>query len=240
MALLAFVLCIAASYILGAIPFGLIIVKIGTGKDVRAVGSGRTGGTNAMRAAGVLAGVLTAIFDVLKGAATYFLVILAAPLVNLSGPETIWLQVICGLAAIIGHNYSIFLVHRDEEGKVKLAGGAGGATCLGGAIAIWPPIVWFIVGLALLVYIVVGYASVTTMSIALIATGVFIYRAAMGYASWIYVVYGVAAELLLIWALRPNIKRLIEGKERSVGIRSYIQRRKAGKRPDFYNGEDLD
>jgi glycerol-3-phosphate acyltransferase PlsY len=78
------------------------------------------------------------------------------------------------------------------------------------------------------------------MSIALIATGVFIYRAAMGYSSWIYVVYGVVAELLLVWALRPNIRRLIEGKERSVGIRSYIQRRKAGKRPDFYNGEDLD
>jgi len=78
------------------------------------------------------------------------------------------------------------------------------------------------------------------MSIALIATGVFIYRAAMGYASWIYVAYGVLSELLLIWALRPNIKRLIDGTERSVGIRSYIQRKKAGKRPDFYNGDDLE
>jgi acyl phosphate:glycerol-3-phosphate acyltransferase len=240
MVLLAFVLCIAASYLLGAIPFGLIIVKVGTGKDVRGVGSGRTGGTNAMRAAGVLAGVLTAIFDILKGAATYFLVSYAAPLANISITTTAWLQVLCGLAAIVGHNYSIFLMHRDEAGRLKLTGGAGGATCLGGAIAIWPPIVWFIVGLALLVYIVVGFASVTTMSIALIATGVFIYRAAMGYSSWIYVVYGVVAELLLVWALRPNIKRLIEGKERSVGIRSYIQRRKAGKRPDFYNGDDLD
>jgi acyl phosphate:glycerol-3-phosphate acyltransferase len=240
MALLAFVLSIAVSYLLGAIPFGLIIVKIGTGKDVRGVGSGRTGGTNAMRAAGVLAGVLTAVFDILKGAATYFVVTFAGPLVNLSDTETIWLQVLCGLAAIVGHNYSIFLIHRDNSGKLKLTGGAGGATCLGGAIAIWPPIVWFIVGLALMVYIFIGYASVTTMSIALIATGVFIYRAAMGYTSWIYVAYGVAAELLLVWALRPNIKRLIEGKERSVGIRSYMQRRKAGKRPDFYNGDDLD
>jgi acyl phosphate:glycerol-3-phosphate acyltransferase len=240
MALLAFVLCIAASYLLGAIPFGLIIVKIGTGKDVRGIGSGRTGGTNAMRAAGVLAGVLTAVFDVLKGAATFFLVIFAGPIAKLSEPGIAWLQVVCGLAAIIGHNYSIFLIHRDESGMLKLAGGAWGATCLGGAIAIWPPIVWFIVGLAILVYIVVGFASVTTMSIALIAICVFIYRAAMGYSSWIYVVYGVLAELLLVWALRPNIKRLIEGKERSVGIRSYIQRRKAGKRPDFYNGDDLD
>jgi len=240
MALLAFVLCIAASYLLGAIPFGLIIVKIGTGKDVRGVGSGRTGGTNAMRAAGVWAGVLTAVLDVLKGAATFFVVNFARSFVSIPDSNTAWLQVICGLAAIIGHNYSIFLIHRNEAGKLKLTGGAGGATCLGGAIAIWPPIIWFIIGLAVLVYIVVGFASVTTMSIAFIATCVFIYRAAMGYSSWIYVAYGVMAELLLIWALRPNIKRLIEGKERSVGIRSYLQRRKAGKRPDFYNGDDLD
>ncbi len=240
MVFLAFVLCIAVSYLLGAIPFGLIIVKLRTGKDVRGVGSGRTGGTNAMRAAGVLAGVLTAVFDILKGASTYFVVSFANSIFPMGSMEIIWLQVLCGLAAILGHNYSIFLMYRNDEGKLRLTGGAGGATCLGGAIAIWPPIIWFIIGLALMVYIFIGYASVTTMSIALIATGVFIYRAAMGYASWIYVVYGVVAELLLIWALRPNIKRLIEGKERSVGIRSYIQRRKAGKRPDFYNGEDLD
>ncbi len=233
MEVVTFVLCIMTSYLLGAIPFGLIIVKIGTGKDVRGVGSGRTGGTNAMRAAGVFAGFLTAFFDVLKGASTFFLV-------NWFSPGNAWLQVVCGLAAILGHNYSIFLIRRNEEGKLHLTGGAGGATCLGGAIAIWPPIWSFILIIGLLVYIGIGFASVATMSIALIATGVFIYRAAMGYASWVYVVYGIAAELLLIWALRPNIKRLIDGTERSVGIRSYIQRRKAGKRPDFYNGEDLE
>ncbi len=230
---LTIILCLIASYLLGAIPFGLIIVKIGTGKDVRGVGSGRTGGTNAMRAGGVLAGVLTAVFDILKGAVTYFLV-------SCFSPGNAWLQVGCGLVAILGHNYSIFLIHRNEEGRLQLTGGAGGATCLGGAIAIWPHIWAVILPLGILVYILVGFASVTTMSIALIATGVFIYRAAMGYASWIYVVYGVVAELLLIWALRPNIKRLIDGTERSVGIRSYIQRKKAGKRPDFYNGDDLE
>jgi glycerol-3-phosphate acyltransferase PlsY len=97
-----------------------------------------------------------------------------------------------------------------------------------------------ILPLGVLVYVIIGFASVTTMSIAFIATGVFIYRAAMGYASWTYVVYGIVAELFVVWALRPNIKRLIDGTERSVGIRSYIQRRKAGKRPDFYNGDDLE
>jgi acyl phosphate:glycerol-3-phosphate acyltransferase len=228
-----FILCVAVSYLLGSIPFGLIIVKIGTGKDVRGVGSGRTGGTNAMRAAGVVAGVLTALFDVLKGAATYFFVYWFSP-------GNAWLQVFCGIAAILGHNYSIFLPERDENGKLHLKGGAGGATCLGGAIAIWPPIWSVILPMGLLVYIIMGFASVTTMSIALVATGVFIYRAMMGYASWVYVVYGVLAEILLLWALRPNLKRLVDGTERAVGIRSYIQRKKAGKRPDFHNSEDTE
>lgn len=227
------IFCLVVSYLLGAIPFGLIIVKISTGKDVRQVGSGRTGGTNAMRAGGVVAGIFTAIFDVLKGVAAVYIA-------SLIFPNNAWFHVGCGLAAIIGHNYSIFLMKRDDRGKLILTGGAGGATCLGGAIGIWWPIWSIILPLGILVYICIGYASVTTMSIALIATGVFVYRAIMGYAPWTYVLYGVFAELLLLWALRPNIKRLIDGKERAVGIRSYIQRKRAGKKPEFYNGEDLD
>ena len=54
------------SYLIGSIPFGLIIVKIVTGKDIRSIESGRTGGTNVMRAAGVLSGVITGLMDVLK------------------------------------------------------------------------------------------------------------------------------------------------------------------------------
>ncbi len=60
-------------YILGSIPFGLIIVKLRTGKDVRKVESGRTGGTNAYRAAGKWAGVLTGLMDGLKGAVAVWL-----------------------------------------------------------------------------------------------------------------------------------------------------------------------
>ena len=56
------------AYIIGSIPFGWLIVKMKTGKDIRVIESGRTGGTNAMRAAGFWAGLLTAIMDILKGA----------------------------------------------------------------------------------------------------------------------------------------------------------------------------
>ena len=59
---------ILLAYVIGSIPFGWLIVKLKTGQDIRVIESGRTGGTNAMRAAGFWAGLLTAIMDILKGA----------------------------------------------------------------------------------------------------------------------------------------------------------------------------
>ena len=198
--------------LMGSIPFGFFVVKLINGRDVRQVEFGRTGGTNAMRAAGVGAGVLTAVLDVFKGAAT-------AWVVSWLAPQQPWVQVAAALLAIVGHNYSIFLVHR-KEGKWALRGGAGGATALGGAIALWNPIVFIILPVAFLIYLFIGYASVTTMSIAFIAMLVFIIRAIMGLSPWAYVIYGALALLVLVWALRPNIKRLIEGTERVVGLRA--------------------
>ncbi len=211
------------SYLAGAIPFGLLIVKIATGKDVRKIASGRTGGTNAMRAAGWFAGVLTAFMDIAKGVAT-------AWIVNWLMPGNIWLQVLAAIMAILGHNYSVFLLEKDVDGRLHLRGGAGGATALGGAIALWPPAVMLILPLGLIVWLFVGYASVTTMSVALFATLIFAIRAIENLSPWIYVVYGVIAELILLWALRPNIKRLIAGKERVVGLRAYFLK-KLGRHP---------
>jgi glycerol-3-phosphate acyltransferase PlsY len=74
MPLITTVLTLLASYLLGAIPFGLIIVRLKTGKDIRKVESGRTGGTNAGRAAGFWAGALTAVLDFLKSGVSVLLV----------------------------------------------------------------------------------------------------------------------------------------------------------------------
>ena len=74
--------------------------------------------------------------------------------------------------------------------------------------------------LAALILFGIGYASVTTMSIALLSSGIFTILAILGKAPWEYIVYGVVAELLLIWALRPNIRRLLRGEERLVGWRA--------------------
>lgn len=203
-------LAIALAYIIGSIPFGLLIVKRITGQDIRMVESGRTGGTNAMRAAGFWAGLLTAILDILKGASSVWLAYVLLP-------ETRLFQVLAPVAAIVGHNYSIFLPERDETGHLRrLRGGAGGAPSVGGAFGLWATSILIIFPLGALVFFTLGIASITTMSVAFFAVIIFGIRAWMGLTPWVDVLYGVLAEILLIWALRPNLQKLFEGKERIV------------------------
>ncbi|HEX9012225.1 MAG TPA: glycerol-3-phosphate acyltransferase, partial [Anaerolineaceae bacterium] len=201
------------SYLVGAIPFGYLIVKASTGKDITSVESGRTGGTNAMRAAGILAGLGTAVLDCAKGAAAVWI---ARGLL----PGEMWIQLVAPVMAILGHNYSVFLLRWNRESGFHLRGGAGGATALGGAFGLWPPSLLIIVPLSGLIWYGIGYASVTTMSIALFSIVIFAYRAYLGLSPWSFVIYGVTALALLVWSLRPNIQRLIEGRERLHGWRA--------------------
>ena len=205
-------------YLLGSIPFGLIIVKLSTGKDIRSVESGRTGGTNAMRAAGVWAGLATAVFDVLKGVGAVVVSHVLIP------GSHVWVETLAPFLSIIGHNYSAFLIERNEKGKLRFRGGAGGAPCLGGAIGLWLPSLFFILPSAGLIYYFGGYASITTMSVALISIIVFAYRAWMGLSPWQYSIYGLLAFIALAWSLKPNIKRLLAGNERVVGLRAKLHK----------------
>jgi acyl phosphate:glycerol-3-phosphate acyltransferase len=207
------IVIIFCAYILGSIPFGLIIVRVLSGQDIRQVASGRTGGTNAFRAAGTWAGIATGFFDVLKGA-------VAVWLARWFFPDNVWLHVLAPIAAIIGHNYSIFLLERNTEGRIHLRGGAGGGTCLGGAFGLWAPSLFIIFPIGAFIFYFIGYASVTTLSAGIVATFVFAYRAYLGLSPWEYVFYGIFSELILIWALRPNIVRLVKGNERLVGLRA--------------------
>lgn len=205
---------ILLAYVFGSIPFGLLIVKLSTGKDIREVASGRTGGTNAGRAAGTWAGVLTGILDGAKAAASVWIAQAVAP-------GNHWLHVIAGLAAILGHNYSIFIIQRDEKGRLRLHGGAGGGPTVGGAIGLWWPSAFIILPLAILVFVGIGYASITTMSIAIITTIIFAIRYRLGLSPLPDVFYGLIAFMMLAWALRPNIRALIEGRERFHGWRPW-------------------
>lgn len=203
---------VIAGYILGSIPFGMLIVRKIRGRDIRKWYSGRTGGTNVGRVAGFWAGLATAVLDVLKAMGAVFLARVLTGGVYM-------VEVAAGLAAILGHNYSIFMIERDD-GKWRIHGGAGGAASLGGATGLWPPAFLIILPLIPLIYFGIGYASVTTMSIAFLAGILFLIRAQLGLGPWMYVLYGVLAEAIVIWALRPNIQRLLNGEERLVGWRA--------------------
>ncbi|MBM3181285.1 MAG: glycerol-3-phosphate acyltransferase [Chloroflexi bacterium] len=216
---------ILLAYVFGSIPFGLLIVKLKTGKDIREVESGRTGGTNAMRAAGFWAGIATAILDILKGAGAVWIA-------QWLTPDHHWVHVLAPLAAILGHNHSIFLPERDENGKfIRLRGGAGGAPSVGGAMGLWPASILIILPLGMLTFFTLGIASVTTMAVALFAIIIFAVRASQGLLPWSDVWYGVGAEVLLILALRPNLKKLFEGNERVVkySLNGWLRARHEGK-----------
>jgi glycerol-3-phosphate acyltransferase PlsY len=220
MSVLKIITVFMLAYLVGSIPFGLIFVKILKGRDIRNIESGRTGGTNAGRAAGTGAGVLTGVMDFFKG---FIAVMIARTMV----PGAPWIEAFAAIFAILGHNYSIFLLERHGPGKYFLRGGAGGAPCMGGSFGFYPPSLFIILPVAMLILFGVGYASIATLSIAFLAIVLFTIRAIAFGSSWAYVFYGVIAQILLIIALQSNIKRLLSGNERLVGIRAWLQKRKS-------------
>jgi glycerol-3-phosphate acyltransferase PlsY len=224
MPILLDIVAVVFGYVLGSIPFGLLIVKLKTGKDIRTVESGRTGGTNAARAAGFGAGLLTAIMDILKGAAAVWLA-------QYLDPANHVVHVLAPVFAILGHNYSFFLLERDANGKLKFRGGAGGAPALGGAMGLWLPMFPIAFGIGALIWFTIGIASLTTMAIGLLVIIIFAVRASLGLQDPIDIAYGVAAELLLIWALRPNIKKLFAGNERVINtsLNGWLRARREAK-----------
>jgi glycerol-3-phosphate acyltransferase PlsY len=170
-----------------------------------------------MRMAGFLPGFFTALTDVAKG---FIAVWLGRSLTEGSA----WVEIAAGLLAIVGHNYSIFLVQL-KEGRLNFHGGAGGATTTGASMGLWLPSVLLITPIAFIFAYGVGYASMATMSIALTVTLIFLWRAIAQVGPWAYVVFGILAECLLLWALRPNIRRLLRGEERLIGWRVRRDRR---------------
>jgi glycerol-3-phosphate acyltransferase PlsY len=165
--------------------------------------------------------LLTAFLDVLKGAVSVWAaeaILPANPLIHILAP----------LAAILGHNYSLFLIRREENGKLRFHGGAGGAPALGGAMGLWLPIFPIVLAAGALIWFTVGIASLTTMAIGLVVTIVFAIYSGQGLLEPVNIWYGVIAELFLIWALRPNIKKLLAGNERVVkfSLNGWLRARK--------------
>jgi glycerol-3-phosphate acyltransferase PlsY len=119
-------LALVLAYFLGSIPFGHIIVKLKTGQDVRASGSGATGATNVLRTAGKALGILTFALDIVKGVIA---VLLARWITGVGSGDTTWVVAGAAILAIIGHIFPVWLGFKA---------GKGVATGLGVFLAIAP------------------------------------------------------------------------------------------------------
>jgi glycerol-3-phosphate acyltransferase PlsY len=108
---------------------------------------------------------------------------------------------------------------------------------VGGAFGLWGPSIFIVVPLGALVFFTLGIASITTMSVALFAVIIFAVRAWLGYAPWADVLYGVLAEILLLWALRPNLRKLFSGRERIVkqSLNGWIKSKRETQQPNHGN-----
>jgi glycerol-3-phosphate acyltransferase PlsY len=186
------------AYLLGSIPFGLLIVKAQGGRDIREIGSGNIGAANVTRHAGKFAGILTLLCDAGKG---YLAVWLAA---RFSHGSIRWMMV-AALCAVVGHVFPIWLGFK---------GGKGVATGLG----VFLPICWQAVAAGVLLWLLVvifwRYSSLGSISAA-VALPLFVYLLyAPGHAPPEFVTLStVVISLLVLIKHRPNIARLVAGEE---------------------------
>jgi acyl phosphate:glycerol-3-phosphate acyltransferase len=187
-----------AAYVLGSIPFGVLLTKLFGGGDVRAVGSGNIGATNVARAAGPLAGVLTLLFDVAKGAASVWLA------ARVSNESATWVT-IAGVAALIGHCFPVWLGFRGGKG-VATAAGVFGVLC---PFALLGALVLFIV-----VFAFWHYVSLASISAAAAMPLLVYFLWAPGHAPPPVVTFGaLAAAMLIVFKHDANIQRLVQREE---------------------------
>jgi acyl phosphate:glycerol-3-phosphate acyltransferase len=192
------------AYLLGSIPFGYLIVRIGGGGDVRRHGSGNIGATNVARVSGSVSGILTLLLDAAKGA---FAVFMAA---RLTQSNIRWMM-IAALLALAGHLFPVWL---------RFRGGKGVATGAGVFIPIcWQAVIGSIV-VFLLVVIFWRYVSLASISAAAALPLLIYFLYAPGLAPPLIVSAGATTCIaLVIWRHQPNIQRLLEGTEPRFGSR---------------------
>ena len=188
------------SYLLGSIPFGFLLVRMFTGEDVRASGSGNIGATNVARKSPFL-GVATLVLDAAKGLAA---ILLARAL--FSGPHQQLIMTTAAFFSVVGHLFPVWL---------KFRGGKGVATSLGAFILLTPKSILCMVVLFLVVAIAFRYVSLGSVAVA----------AAFPLLAWAFheyvdprqLIFIAAVSALVIWKHRPNIGRLAAGTESKFG-----------------------
>jgi glycerol-3-phosphate acyltransferase PlsY len=214
---------VAASYLLGSIPFGFLLVRIFWGEDVRLSGSGNIGATNVSRKSPVL-GVLTLVLDALKGSAAVAIGLILSPaiferiaipyipwryILPASKPDFATWAALAALFAVIGHMFPVWL---------KFRGGKGVATGLGSFVLIAPKVVLFSATIFLVVVLISRYVSLASiMAVMLFPSMVWQFHAFGG--AWPALAFISLASVLIIVQHRQNIRRLLAGTEHRMGAK---------------------
>ena len=187
-----------AAYLLGSIPFGLLLTKLFGSGDVRKSGSGNIGATNVARVAGWLPGILTLLLDVAKGAAAVWLA------GRVSNESATWMM-IAALAALLGHCYPVWL---------KFRGGKGVATAAGAFLVLCAPALLGSVIVFLLVAFFWRYVSLASISAAASMPLLIYLLWAPHHAPPPVVTFGsLAAAAMIFYKHDANIYRLVQGEE---------------------------
>lgn len=194
-------LWLGASYLLGAIPTSYLVARLAKGIDLRQVGSGNLGSTNLYRTLGWRYAVPVAMFDIAKGAVPVLV------FASYAG-ATVWIALLLGFAAIVGHVFSVF---------VRFKGGKGVATAAGVVLGLAPMPTLVAAAIWALVVRLSGYVSLGSISAAIVLPiAVLLLTPELRPAFWLFVVLGA----FVVVTHRANIKRLLAGTESRFGRRA--------------------
>ena len=193
-------LALAACYVLGAIPTSYLAAKLFRGIDLRTRGSGNLGATNLYRTLGAKFAIPVGLFDMAKGAVP---VMIIAPMV--SGSK--YFAILCGVVAVLGHVFSVFVGFRGGKGVATAAGVMVGLTPWAVLVSL---VAWlFVVRLS-------GYVSLGSMTGAVVLpVAAWVLHPEQHDLIWIQVLVALA----IIWLHRTNIRRLLAGTENRFGRR---------------------
>ena len=197
------VIALATAYLLGALPFGLLLARL-KGVNIRQTGSGNIGATNVFRSVSKPLGILTFALDFLKGFIPAFVFpILLNRFAGVEEPSS-WIALGCGAAAIAGHNWPIYL---------RFKGGKGVATGAGMLAGVFPPGILIGLGTWLVCLLISGYVSLASILAALLV-------ALSGWFFWlrgtcalpVAIILSILCALVIVRHI-PNIRRLCRGTE---------------------------
>lgn len=192
-----YIIFIILAYLLGSIPFALVVGKIGFNKDIRQHGSGNLGATNAFRVLGVKAGIIVTLADILKGTLATLLPIFAAFIYDVEVS-----RLIVGIFAVIGHTYPIF---------ARFKGGKAVATS-GGVVLGLNPLLFAIILLTFLITLyITKYVSLTSMVTGVISTIISFF-----FKDYLLFALILVLTLFIIIRHRENIKRIVNKEEPKI------------------------